>query len=138
MTALVRDRDRQFFAQAFETTCQPMPESAMLFELSSDDSTRWRGVFERILDISLSQDGWDGQGAEAPHPGTVKRAFEIAHRLKEAGMPPADRVIATETGSVMCEWYCPTHYLEIEVIAPDSVEGREVDRSTGSVEEFTL
>lgn len=104
----------------------------------ADSPRLWDGVIDQLLTLRQLEDDWDGQEAAAPDPGVVDSALRLAVRFHHAGQPPADRVLAGVNGTVFFEWHTPTQYTEIEVVAPGRAEGRRVNKSDNSVEEFTV
>jgi hypothetical protein len=93
-------------------------------------SDAWSDLIDELLRIRTLQDGWDGEGAEAPHPALVDGAITLAQDLQARGEPPADRVIASVNGTVYFEWHTPLGYREIEVVSPLDAESRWVPKGS--------
>lgn len=121
-------------------TCAVVPPSDGVADVdqSAESACSWDRVIDDLLSLRQLQDDWDGQGAEAPDPAVVDSALKLALNFRASAMHPADRVVAGVNGTVFFEWFAPTQYLEIEVLAPGAAEGRWVYRETNRVEEFTL
>jgi hypothetical protein len=98
----------------------------------------WDDLIDRLLALHVLEDDWDGQGTSAPDPGVIHFALRLAVQFREAGKPPADRVLAGVNGTVFFEWHTAAAYTEIEVVAPGRAEGRRVNNETNSVEEFAV
>ncbi len=98
----------------------------------------WAGVIDDLLALRGLEDDWDGQGAPAPEPAVVDTALAVATDFRSAGLEPAHRAVAGVNGTVVMEWFSASMYCEVEVIAPDRVEGRLVNRESGEVTEFLL
>lgn len=125
-------------ASAF-TPVAPRPVEQAAVSVRSDEPVRsWTDVIDQLLSLRVLEDDWDGQGAEAPEPSVVDSALKLALRFRSTGMSPADRIVAGVNGTVFFEWFAPSQYLEIEVLAPGQVEGRWVYTDSNAVEEFTL
>jgi hypothetical protein len=98
----------------------------------------WAEVIDELRALHQLEDDWDGQGAKALSPDLVDGAIALALRFQANAMRPADFAVAGVNGTVIFEWHDATHYLEIEVTAPDRAEGRAARKGAGVTEVFTL
>jgi hypothetical protein len=139
MSTLTRsDRGASAYTHPVYYPTRPLDEQGLLSERADAPTRTWSDVIDELLAIRNLQDDWDGQGARALNPALVDGAITLAQRFRDSGMPPANFAIAGVNGTVFFEWHDPTQFLEIEVTAPDTAEGRLVRKGSGEVEVFSL
>jgi hypothetical protein len=98
----------------------------------------WAELIDELRALRHLEDDWDGQGAKAPPPDLVDGAIALALHFQANAMRAADYAVAGVNGTVIFEWHDATHYLEIEVTAPDRAEGRAVRKGSDVTEVFSL
>lgn len=85
----------------------------------TENADGWKRCIDKLLELRLYEDDWDGQGAEAPSVGAVDSAIILAVLLREKDIEPPCRTVAIVDGSVVLEWQWPdVTTLEIEVAEP--------------------
>jgi hypothetical protein len=89
----------------------------------------WSDVMDELLGLHGLTDDWDGEGTPAPGPALVNAALRLAQQLQRRNAPPPDRAHASVNGTVYLEWFTPSHYVEMEVVAPNRVNPRTTPRN---------
>lgn len=132
-------RGASAYTLADNYTTRPLAKSIQ-FSTNAGDTPRrvWSQVIDELLVIRTLPEGWDGQGAEAPHPAVVDGAIRFAQCFHADRLMPADRVLAGVNGTVFFEWFTATGYTEIEVTGPDQAEGRFVPKGATTATVFRL
>ncbi len=84
-----------------------------------DNAEMWKHCIDKLLEIRLLQNDWDGQDATAPSADLVDSAIILAVLLRQKGTSPPCRTVPGVTGSVVFEWqWADQTTLELEVIEP--------------------
>lgn len=84
-----------------------------------NESEGWKHCIESILEIRSLEDGWDGQGTEAPTPEVVDSAMILAVMLRERNVRPPTSTVQGVCGDVCLEWqWWNSTTLNLEVTEP--------------------
>ena len=87
----------------------------------------WDKRMEELEGLRHTQDDWDGQGATAPSSGHLDSAITLAQFLLRHGVDAPSCVVPGVNGTVIFEWQGENgSYLEIEITAPNRVEGYSI------------
>jgi len=89
----------------------------------ANDVVKWKTTIDKLLEIRLLEDDFDGQGSLAPPDGLVDSAMILAIMLRQLGARAPDWTIATLNESVLLQWDWPSGAsLEVEVLQPNLAE----------------
>ncbi len=105
-------------------------ETAMTPLIGADSAQgAWDRVVRALRGLESLRADWDGQGADAPVPGLVRGAVELAEQFARRDFPPPVTATPTPAGSILLGWRWGRDYLEIEVVGPDRIDWMFVDGS---------
>jgi hypothetical protein len=82
----------------------------------------WPAIADSLQSMLALRDGWDGLGAESPHPAIVRTAMQLIDLFYAASWEPPGTVIATPSGTVFFSWDTNSEHIEAEVTASGQVE----------------
>ena len=93
------------------------------------DAGPWEPAVAKMVEFQHLGDNWDGLGAPAPSRELLVSAIGLAYTLKDKGIDPPSRVVASLEGSVTLEWHDPSGtYIEVEIVRPFYAEVMMIER----------
>lgn len=104
----------------------PKRNGVVFVDRYSAGAVEWAATLQRIKELRLLRDDWDGDGSIAPVAGLVEGALALAKQLQLERKDPPDRVVASVNGTIIFEWHTPSGYQEIDVDLPMCAECRWV------------
>jgi hypothetical protein len=119
-------------ASAFVSDLKQSNSVAYTFDQTESDYSpkkTWGKAFDELLSFRLLEDDWDGDGTLAPKHEVVDTALNIALQLRSLETTTPDFVIVGVNSTIFFEWHYDTFVYEIEVISPNDVEFRNIDRN---------
>ena len=91
-----------------------LPENSTFIEAEG-----WKKCIDRLLEIRLLEDDWDGHGSPAPAPELVDSAIILAVLLRQKHVKPPNHTVQDVQGGVNLHWSWPDYTtLDIEVMEP--------------------
>jgi hypothetical protein len=83
----------------------------------------WRGRESELERISELRAGWDGDGADAPSPDAVVKAWDFFEQIsRDQPDDPPVWITASRDGGILFQWQSPGVYLEAEIDGGENAE----------------
>jgi hypothetical protein len=131
MTNSILAQGASRFVETRDANTSALDESGLYSRASNMPGRAYSDAIDDLLSIRELQNDWDGEGSDAPSIELTYWVGSYLIKLRDAGFPVPDRIVATVNATIQLEWENNLGgYLEIEAVEPNQVEGRLLRRGS--------